>query len=28
VDRIIYAVISHLNNTWKEKPLSQFTHLA
>lgn len=26
VDRIIYGVISHLNNNWKEKPLPQFTH--
>jgi putative transposase len=26
VDRIIYGVISHLNKTWKEKPLPQFTH--
>lgn len=28
VDRIIYGVICHLNNTWKEKPLVQFTHLS
>jgi putative transposase len=28
VDRIIYGVISHLNNTWKEKPLIEFTHLS
>jgi len=26
VDRIIYGVISHLNKTWKENPLPQFTH--
>lgn len=26
VDRIIFGVINHLNKTWKEKPLSQFTH--
>lgn len=26
VDRIIYGVISRLNNHWKEKPLRQFTH--
>jgi putative transposase len=26
VDRIIYGVISHLNQTWEEKPLLQFTH--
>jgi putative transposase len=26
VDRIIYGVISHLNNNWKEKPLFEFTH--
>lgn len=26
VDRIIYGVITHLNHTWKEKPLSEFTH--
>jgi transposase-like protein len=26
VDRIIYGVISHLNSTWKEKPIPQFTH--
>ena len=25
VDRIIYGVISHLNETWKEKPLVEFT---
>ncbi len=26
VDRIIFGVITHLNETWKEKPLRQFTH--
>jgi len=26
VDRIIFGVISHLNKTWKDKPLPQFTH--
>ena len=26
VDRIIFGVISHLNNSWKDKPLPQFTH--
>jgi putative transposase len=25
VDRIIYGVISHLNQTWKDKPIVQFT---
>jgi transposase-like protein len=25
VDRIIYGVISHLNQAWKEKPLPEFT---
>ncbi len=25
VDRIIYGVISHLNQTWKDKPLHEFT---
>ena len=25
VDRIIYGVISHLNHSWKDKPLYQFT---
>lgn len=25
VDRIVYGVISHLNQTWKDKPLCQFT---
>jgi putative transposase len=25
VDRIIYGVISHLNQTWKDKPIAQFT---
>lgn len=28
VDRIIYGVITHLNQTWKEKPLCEFTHLS
>jgi putative transposase len=26
VDRTIYGVISHLNKTWKDKPLHEFTH--
>jgi len=26
VDRIIYGVISHLNKTWKARPLPEFTH--
>ncbi len=26
VDRIIYGIINHLNSTWKEKPIPQFTH--
>ena len=26
VDRIIYGVIAHLNKSWKERPLLQFTH--
>jgi putative transposase len=26
VDRIIYGVISHLNKSWKAKPLPEFTH--
>lgn len=26
VDRIIYGVINHLNSTWKERPIPQFTH--
>ncbi len=25
VDRIIYRVVSHLNQSWKEKPLIEFT---
>ena len=25
-ERIIYAVLSHLNRTWQGKPLPQFTH--
>ena len=28
VDRIIYGVINHLNQSWREKPLDQFTHLS
>jgi putative transposase len=27
VDRIIFGVISHLNNNWRLKPLPQFTHI-
>jgi transposase-like protein len=27
VDRIIYGVICHLNASWEEKPLKEFTHL-
>jgi putative transposase len=26
VDRITYGIINHLNATWKEKPLPEFTH--
>ena len=26
VDRIIYGVFSHMNESWKEKPLKEFTH--
>lgn len=26
VDRIIYGVMDHLNQSWKDKPLSKFTH--
>lgn len=26
VDRIIFGVISHLNNSWKDNPLPHFTH--
>ncbi len=26
VDRIIYGVLCHLNKTWQEKPLKEFTH--
>ena len=26
VDRIVYGVFSHLNNSWKDKPITQFTH--
>jgi hypothetical protein len=25
-ERIIYAVLSHLNRNWEGKPLPQFTH--
>jgi putative transposase len=28
VDRIVYGVISHLNDKWKENPLREFTHLS
>ncbi len=28
VDRIIYGVITHLNKTWEDKPLSEFTHFS
>jgi putative transposase len=28
VDRIIYGVITHLNKSWEDKPLKQFTHLS
>ncbi|MFC2000471.1 transposase [Chloroflexota bacterium] len=28
VDRVIYGVINHLNSSWKEKPISQFTHFS
>ncbi len=28
VERIIYGIISHLNQAWREKPLKQFTHRA
>jgi transposase-like protein len=28
VNRIIYGIITHLNNDWKGKPLLQFTHLS
>lgn len=28
VDRIIYGVITHLNTSWEDKPLAQFTHLS
>jgi transposase-like protein len=27
-ERIIYAVLSHLNNNWKGRTLPQFTHNA
>jgi putative transposase len=26
VDRIIYGVLSHMNRSWREKPLQEFTH--
>jgi transposase-like protein len=26
VDRIIYGVMNHLNHSWKDKPLPNFTH--
>jgi putative transposase len=26
VERIIYGVVNHLNESWKEKPLKEFTH--
>jgi putative transposase len=26
VDRIVYGIISHLNQTWRERPLHEFTH--
>lgn len=26
VDRIIYGIINHLNQTWKDKPIPEFTH--
>ncbi|MBM4463419.1 MAG: hypothetical protein FJ012_11530, partial [Chloroflexi bacterium] len=28
VDRIIYGITNHLNSTWKEKPIPQFTHFS
>ena len=28
VDRIIYGIINHLNSTWKEKPIPEFTHFS
>ena len=28
VDRITYGIFSHLNATWKERPLPEFTHLS
>jgi putative transposase len=27
-DRIIYAIFTHINNTWKERPLKDFTQFA
>lgn len=26
VDRIVYGVVSHLNQAWREKPIPEFTH--
>jgi hypothetical protein len=26
IERIVYAVMSHLNDTWGRKPLKEFTH--
>lgn len=26
VDRIIFGVINYLNQSWKDKPLKEFTH--
>lgn len=28
VDRIIYGVINHLNSSWEDKPIPQFTHFS
>ena len=28
VGRIIYGVINHLNSSWKDKPIPQFTHFS
>ncbi len=27
-ERIIYAVVSHLNQGWEDKPIREFTHKA
>lgn len=27
-DRIIYAIFTHINNTWKDRPLKDFTQFA